>query len=378
MYIQRKIDIQEKLKQKSYFLFGPRQTGKTSLIKQTLSGFRTYNLLDHDVFLKLSQSPKRLRQEITADEKIVIIDEIQKLPVLLDEVHYLIEEKGIHFLLTGSSARKLRRGGVNLLGGRARVQHLGPFVSAELDTQFDLMKAVNDGLLPSIYFSGQPQEDLRTYVGTYLQEEIAAEGLTRNIPAFSRFLEVAALCNGQLINYTKIANDAQVARSTVQEYFGILKDTLIAFEVLPWKKTIKRKPLSTSKMFFFDAGVARLLQHRGVVSERTPEFGELFETVIAHELRTYCDYVEGELYYWRSASGYEVDFILSDKIAIEVKASKNVSSSDLKGLRALSEEVDFKRRIVVSLEETARIVDGIEILPWQDFLKFLWGGRHAE
>ena len=376
--ITREIDVKASLEKKSCFLYGPRQTGKSWLIRHQLQGYRVYNLLDSETYLKLSRSPQRLRGECKPKEKIVIIDEIQKLPSLLDEVHYLIEERGIHFLLTGSSARKLRRGGVNLLGGRARVKHLHPFIKSELKERFDLDRALNHGLLPSIYFSEEPEEDLEAYIGTYLKEEIAAEGLTRNIPAFSRFLEVAALCNGRMINFTNIANDAQVARTTVHEYFQILKDTLIAHEVSGWKKSKKRKPISTSKFYLFDPGVARFLQNRKEVRPRSPEFGELFETYLFHELKACVDYCSaGEVCYWSSVSGFEVDFILSDQTAVEAKASPIVSSQDLRGLKALQEEKKLKHYVLVCFEKEERSVDGIQILPWALFLDRLWAGEYV-
>lgn len=374
-YIPRAVDLAGLLQKKSCFLFGPRQTGKSSLIRHTLAPQRTYNLLDSETYLKLSRSPRRLREECTDRDRVVVIDEVQKLPLLLDEVHLLIEERGLRFLLTGSSARKLRRGGVNLLGGRARIMRLHPFTFPELKGRFDLSRAVNHGLLPSIYLSDEPETDLKSYVGTYLQEEVAAGGLTRNIPAFSRFLEVAALCNGQKINYTNISNDAQVARSTVQEYFQILKDTLIAQEVLPWRAPKKRKPVSTSKFYFFDGGVARFLQNRSEVRLGSPEFGSCFEAYLFHELQSFCDY-RGmrEVGYWGSKSGFEVDFILADTTAVEVKASRTVGPQDLRSLRALQEEKKLKNYVVACLEETPRTVGGIQILPWKEFLERLWGG----
>lgn len=375
-YLPRTLDLAGALQKRSCFLFGPRQTGKSSLIRHSLGSARIYNLLETETYLKLSRAPGRLREECTAKDRVVVIDEIQKLPLLLDEVHLLIEDRGLRFLLTGSSARKLRRGGVNLLGGRARVLHLHPFSFRELGERFDLARAIHHGLLPPIYLSDEPEQNLKDYVGTYLKEEVAAEGLTRNVPAYSRFLEVAALCNGQLLNYTKIANDAQVARSTVQEYFQILKDTLIAHEVPPWQATRKRKPLSTSKLYFFDVGVARVLQNRGQVRMGSPEFGPCFETYLFHELRAFCDTRgAGEVAYWRSKSGYEVDFILADTTAVEVKASRTVGPRDLRSLRALQEEKKLKRYVVVSLEGTARQVHGIQILPWKEFLERLWSGQ---
>ncbi len=373
MYIQRKLDLATILSQRSCFLFGPRQTGKTSLFQNTLSVYRCYNLLRTDVYLKLSRTPERLRQEISQKERIVIIDEIQKLPILLDEVHSLIEERHIHFLLTGSSARKLRQKGVNLLGGRARTRRMHPFIFLELKNDFQLVRALDVGLIPSIYFSDSPYEDLEAYTGSYLKEEIAAEAIVRNVPAFSRFLTIAGLCNGQMINYTKIANDAQVPRSTVQEYFQILRDTLLASDLPAWKQSRKRKPVSTSKFYFFDIGVARYLQGRRGLSMRSPEFGEAFEAYIFHELSTYCDYRGGcDLSYWRSTSGFEVDFILNQDIAIEVKGKTIITEKDCSGLKALQEEAIFKWCILVSLEETPRKIGKIHILPWKDFLERLY------
>lgn len=375
MDIKRIISIKEELGKKSCFLFGPRQTGKTWLIRHELKGCRSYNLLESETFLRLSRSPEILRQECTAEDRIVVLDEIQKLPSLLDEVQLLIEERRINFLLTGSSARKLRKGGVNLLGGRARVNNLHPFVFPELKEKFDLDRAINNGLLPPVYFSDSPDEDLAAYAGAYLKEEIAAEGATRSVPAFSRFLEVAALCNGRLINYSKISNDAQTARSTVQEYFQILKDTLIAWDVPAWQKSLRRKAIGTSKFYLFDVGVARFLQNRGRINPGSPEFGEAFEHYIFHELKTYADYKKaGEVAYWRSTSGFEVDFIVGGITAVEVKASKTVSERELRGLRALREEKALKNYVLVCLENNPRTVDGIRVLPWKLFLEELWSG----
>ncbi|PIR16506.1 MAG: ATPase [Deltaproteobacteria bacterium CG11_big_fil_rev_8_21_14_0_20_49_13] len=373
MYIPRILQLSDIIKEKSYFLFGPRQTGKSSLIKETLSKYTLYNLLDSHTLLSLSRSPERLGQEL-GENKVVIIDEIQKLPSLLNEVHRLIEEKGVNFLLTGSSARKLRRGGANLLGGRARSRHLHPFIWAELKERFNLKKALDTGTIPSIYFSNSPHEDLESYTGDYLKEEIASEGLVRNIPSFSRFLEVAALSNGKMINFTEIGSDAQVARTTVQEYYQILKDTLIADEVKVWKKNRTRKTFSTAKFYFFDIGVARYLQHRKGLQSGSPEYGDAFESYMFHELKSFVDYNKlGDISYWRTISGFEVDFVLDDIAAIEVKAKSVISKRDLKGLMALKEESSLKHFILVSFEERPRQVDGVTILPWNIFLEKLWG-----
>ncbi len=376
-YVQRILDLPALMENKSHFLFGPRQTGKTSLILHTLKGAKVYDLLDTSIYLALSQSPGRIGQELTAEDRIVVIDEIQRLPILLNEVHRLIEKHGIRFLLTGSSARKLRRGGVNLLGGRARTKYLHPFTYKELGAKFDLRRAIERGLLPSIYFSDNPRADLQAYAGSYLQGEIIAEGTTRNLPAFSRFLKVAALCNSQIVNFTNVSNDAQVARTTVYEYFEILKDTLILYELPAWRKSKKRKPLASSKYYFFDVGVVSGLLGRKF-RPGTPEFGEAFETYLMHELISYSDYVSEEsLSYWRSTSGFEVDFLIGDHTAVEVKAKENVSATDLKPLRALSEEKKLKRYLCISLEPRKRRFEDIMVLPYKDFLEALWNGEYS-
>ena len=375
-YIERIVGLNSLLGKKSHFLFGPRQTGKTYLIRNTLEGVRVYDLLDSSVFLALSQNLGRIAQELTPLDRVVVIDEIQRLPELLNEVHRLIEERGVRFLLTGSSARKLRRGGINLLGGRARTKHLHPLIYRELGDRFDLLHAVNRGLLPSIYFSDDPGADLKAYTGLYLQQEIVAEGTIRNIPAFSRFLRVAALCNGTIVNFTNVANDAQVARTTVYEYFEILKDTLVLHELPAWRKSKKRKPIASSKYYFFDNGIVASLQERKF-SPGTPEFGEAFETYIMHELISYRDYLSGEpLSYWRSTSGFEVDFIINDHTAVEVKAKENLSFTDIKSLRALAEENKLKRYLCVSLEPRIRKIGDVIILPYKDFLEALWGDQY--
>ena len=376
-YIERTLDLPVLIGKKSHFLFGPRQTGKTSLIRHTLKGVKIYDLLDTSIYLAFSQNPGRIGQELSSEDHVVVIDEIQRLPELLNEVHRLIEERGIRFLLTGSSGRKLRRGGINLLGGRARTKYLHPLTYMELKDEFDLKRAAERGVLPSVYFSDDPRADLEAYAGSYLQQEIVAEGTVRNLPAFSRFLRVAALCNSRIVNFTNVSNDAQVARTTVYEYFEILKDTLLLYELPAWRKSKKRKPLASSKYYFFDVGVVSALQGRRFRAG-TPEFGEALETYLMHELISYRDYVSGEpLSYWRSTSGYEVDFIIADHTAVEVKAKEHVAASDLKSLRALAEEKKLKRYLCVSLEPRRRRIEDITVLPYKDFLESLWNGQYS-
>lgn len=372
MVVERNIDIASILAKKSVFLFGPRQCGKSWLVDHTLKDVHVIDLLSSEMFLRLSQHPEQLEQ-FGADGRPIVIDEIQKLPSLLDEVHRLIEKRGYRFLLTGSSARKLRKKGVNLLGGRARVRRLHPFSAFELKNLFSLDRAINFGLLPAVWFSDEPEEDLADYIDEYLRQEIIAEGATRNLPAFSRFLEVAALANGEQIDYTSISRDAQVPRSTVQEYFKILQETLLADEVAVWKRGSKRKTVETAKFYLFDTGVIRRLTRRSKVVEGTPEYGHLFETLVHHELRAYLDtrIRDGVINYWRTPSGTEVDFIVGN-VAIEAKGKKLVDQRDLKGLGALAEEGTFDHRIVVSREPLARVQDGVEILPYGDFIDRLW------
>lgn len=373
--IARYLDARELLKQKSCFLFGPRQTGKSTLIRQQFADVRTYNLLDQALFIRLSRNPALIREALTPETRIIVIDEIQKMPALLNEVQLMIEEHGIRFFLTGSSARTLRRKGVNLLGGRARSRVLHPFVGAELGDHFRLDRALEYGLLPSIYFSDAPAEDLAAYTGDYLKEEVAAEALVRNIGAFSRFLEVAALSHGQMINFTQIASDAQVPASTVREYYAILKDTFIAHEIPAYTETRRRKAISTSKYYLFDVGLARHLQGRRGLPSGTAEYGEAFESFVLQEIKAFCDYhLLGSPRYWRSKSQFEVDFVVG-KLAVEAKAKKVVSNRDLRGLRALREENLLSYYVLVSLEPMARRVDGIDILPWREFLTRLWRGE---
>ncbi len=376
MYIARKLDVAGVLETKSCFLFGPRQCGKSSLVRETMPAAHVFNLLSGDTFAHLARNPNYI-DETCRDERPIVIDEIQKMPSLLDEVHRLIEEKGKRFLLTGSSARKLRKGGVNLLGGRARIRNLHPFSAGELGNAFELDRAINYGLVPGIWFSDDPEEDLAGYVSLYLEQEIMQEGATRNLPAFSRFLEVAALTNGEQVNFQSIASDAQIPRSTVQEYFKILKDTLLASEVPAWRKGRSRKTVETAKFYMFDTGVARRLSGRKKLVRGTPEYGHAFENWVMHEISSYADALrrDAEISYWRTRTNLEVDFVVNDEVAIEVKTTRSATKSDMKGLAAIGDEGAWRHRILVSDEPRPREVDGIAILPWREFIDRLWSGN---
>jgi len=375
--VPRRLDLAGLMERKSHFLLGPRQTGKSTLLRTALPGVRVYDLLESETYLTLSRHPGRIAEELTPADRIVAIDEIQRLPGLLNEVHRLIEARGIRFLLTGSSARKLRRGGENLLGGRARIRHLHPLTAEELGTHFNLERAIARGTLPAVYFSDDPRADLRAYAGAYLQEEIVAEGATRNIPAFSRFLKVAALCNGTIVNFTNVASDAQVPRTTIYDYFTILRDTLVLHELPAWRRSPKRRPIVSSKYYWFDIGVVGGLLGRAF-RPGTPEYGSALETYLLHELMSWRDYVsDADINFWRSTSGYEVDFIIGDHTAIELKAKASVSAADLRSLHALAEERRFRRLLCVSLEPRARRAGAVTLLPFREFLARLWAGEYS-
>lgn len=307
MPYQRILDLETLLEHRSLFLFGPRQTGKTTYLHERYPHARFVDLLEARTFRELSARPELLRLSLTSSESLIVIDEIQKLPALLDEVHLLIERhKSLRFILTGSSARKLRQKSTNLLAGRALTVRLHPLVSPEVEFR-DLDKRLQFGGLPSVLTSAIPHEDLAAYVGTYLKEEIQAEGLTRQIESFSRFLEVAALSNGELLNFTQIASDAAVPSRTVQNYYRILEDTLLGYQLLPFRKTPRRKAVATTKFYFFDVGVAHALMGRDIVRPRTSEYGRALEHLIFLELHAYLDYTRNRaaLTFWRTHAKHE-------------------------------------------------------------------------
>ena len=370
------------VEQQTCFLWGPRQTGKSTLIRTLFPRARRYDLLLADVYRRLIDRPELIREECLAagldgDSQVdpIVIDEVQRIPDLLNEVHWLAENRGLRFLLCGSSARKLKRGGGNLLGGRAVRYQLHPLVSAEIP-DFSLDKALNAGLLPRHYLNVRPRRLIQAYVGDYLREEIAAEALTRNIPAFSRFLEVAALSNGELINYNTIAAECGVSAPTAKGYFQILEDTLIGSMVPAFRRRAKRRVVGAPRFYFFDIGVVAHLTGRGQVQPGSELFGRAFEHFIFMELSAYSSYT-GTFFpmsYWRTTSGHEVDFIFDD-VALEVKSTSRIQDRHLKGIRAFKEEFNVARYLVVSREASPRrTADGILILPWQDFLDRLWGG----
>ena len=360
------------------FLWGPRQTGKSTLLRQKLPDATFYDLLDTDLRAGMSVRPRTLREELLSlRPEIVVIDEIQEVPELLQEVHWLLENTATRFILCGSSARKLRRGARNLLGGRAVEQFLFPLTSREIP-DLDLPRLLDHGALPAHYLVDDQRPLLKSYVNTYIREEIIDESATRNVPAFSMFLKVVGLTHGMLLNYANVAREAGVSASTVRSYFTILEETGLGFTLEPWRRSARRRLIETARFFMFDIGVANHLHPDSpVVSEGSDLFGRAFEHFVLNEVRAFLSYRVRELplSFWRTASGFEVDLIVGDLVlAVECKAARRVRDADLNGMRALREENRVGRCIVVSREDRPRKTeDGIEILPWREFCDKLWG-----
>jgi predicted AAA+ superfamily ATPase len=362
----------------SLFLWGARQTGKSTLLKELFPDALWFDLLLSDVYERLLRNPSLLRETIIAGQyKVIIIDEIQRIPELLNEVHWIITHLPVRVVMSGSSPRKIIRSNTNLLGGRALRYELYPFISQEIP-DFDLLKAVNHGLLPRHYLSASPKKLISAYVGNYLRDEIAGEAKIRNVANFSRFLESAAFSNGEMVNYANIASDCGVSAVTVKEYFQILEDTLIGRFLPSYQKKPKRRVITAPKFYFFDIGIVNHLLKRGKIEFGSELFGNAFEHFIYNELFAHSNYSGKDypIYYWRTASQIEIDFVLGNNdVAIEVKATNNVHSKHLKGLKSFSDEYAVKQLILVCNEPLPRISDGVRILPWKIFLEELWAGK---
>lgn len=369
----------------SAFLWGARKTGKSTYLNDHFPNSIYYDLLKTNEFIRLLAAPQLLREELltVSMEQLqypVIIDEVQKIPILLNEVHWLIENKKIGFILCGSNARKLKRGAANLLGGRAWRFNMYPLVYKEIQN-FDLLRAFNHGLLPSHYLSDYPTRMLRAYIGDYLVEEIQAEGLVRNLPKFARFMDLVGFSHGEMLNYANIARDCAIDAKTVKEYYQILVDTLIGYFIYPYHKKVKRELIqSLPKFYLFDVGVANFLCKQKIEALRGDVAGDSFEHFILMEILAYQGLHEIDIpvCFWRSKTGLEVDFILNDgNTAVEVKLSDSPDMTDLKGLRAFCDDYQPKHALVVCTAPRKRLLTKInqtviEILPWQDFLENLW------
>ena len=378
MIVERILQVAD-AQEESVFLFGARQTGKTTLLLNLFPHSRYYDMLETDVYERMRRNPSLLRQELaTAKEgEIVIIDEIQLIPELLNEVHWLIARQGIHFILSGSSARKLKRKGVNTLGGRAVRNVLYPLVSAEIP-DFDLVKAVNRGTLPTHYLATserQLMKRLQAYVSVYLKEEIAAEALVRKLSSFNRFMEVAALTDGEMVNYNNIAQDCGIDAKTVKEYFSILEETLIGYMVPSFTRTVKRRLNQAPRFYYFDVSLPNYLLHRHQMQPGGDDFGHAFEHLMIQEIIAYLGYhdLDNTLSFWHTYSGYEVDTVLGDgQVAIEFKSCSEVQSKHLRGLKAFKEEHPEARLIIVTLDVSPRLFHDVEVMPATHFLQKLW------
>jgi predicted AAA+ superfamily ATPase len=362
---------------KSAFLWGPRKVGKSYWIASHLPGVEIIDLLKTDIWADYAARPALLRERYQKHHGLIVIDEVQKVPAILDEVHWLIENRGLSFLLTGSSARKLRRGHANLLAGRAWRRVMTPLSFMEV-SGFDLERVMISGLLPPHYLSSNPLEDLRAYVADYLKEEVIAEALTQNVPAFSEFLRVAALTSSGLLNYVNIARETGVSHKVVRTYFDILEDTYLGFRLPAWKRSKNRRLIGTEKFYLFDVGVTNHLA-RQMPRIGSPAFGTAFEQYILMELKAYQAYraPDMSIAFWRTSTGREVDFILGEKaLAIEVKGSPRVNESDAAAFAVLREDGPVKKCCIVCLERQARhLPGGIEVIPWRQFLERLWGNE---
>lgn len=363
----------------SIFFWGARQTGKSTLLKAIFPGSLCFDLLLSSEYERFLRNPSLLREIISGTDGTgpVIIDEIQKIPSLLNEVHWLIVNKKIRFILCGSSPRKILRSGGNLLGGRAIRYELYPLVSAEIP-DFDLLKALNDGLIPRHYLAVKSDKLISGYIGNYLRDEISLEARIRNITSFSRFLEAAAFSNGEIVNYTNIAAESGVSSPTVREYFQILEDTMTGRFLQSYQKKPKRRVISAPRFYFFDVGIVGYLIKRRKIEIGSEAFGKAFEHLIYHELYSYSHYSDKNfpIFYWRTASQIEVDFILGDhEVAVEVKSTNMVNPRHLKGLKSFAEEYKVKKLIIVSTDPYPRKIDKITVLPWKTFLEQLWSGE---
>lgn len=375
---RRIFDIENRLDE-AMFLFGGRQTGKSTLLKERFPKAVYIDLLKSDVRNRFKQHPEEFRESLLRypPETLVIVDEIQKVPDLLDEVHWLMVEKGLWFILSGSSARKIKKSGANNLGGRAIPETLFPLVSAEIP-DFDLERAVQNGMIPRHYAVANARNRMRAYIDLYLKEEIIEEALVQNADEFVRFMEVAAIMDGEILNYENVASDCEVSANTVKAYYKILVDTLLGFEVPAYRKVIKRKLYKAPRFYYFDVGIANHLTKRYHLAPRTPEYGHAFEHLIMQEIAAYLGYTNSdeELTYWHTYENLEVDAVIGDaRVAIEIKSKEHIDHDDKKGVTEFAKEHPDTRQIIVSRDRISRRSGDVDLYYVTDFFKALWAGK---
>lgn len=375
---RRIFDIENRLDE-AMFLFGGRQTGKSTLLKERFPKAVYIDLLKSDVRNRFKQHPEEFRESLLRypPETLVIVDEIQKIPDLLDEVHWLMVEKGLWFILSGSSARKIKKSGANNLGGRAIPETLFPLVSAEIP-DFDLERAVQNGMIPRHYAVANARNRMRAYIDLYLKEEIIEEALVQNADEFVRFMEVAAIMDGEILNYENVASDCEVSANTVKAYYKILVDTLLGFEVPAYRKVIKRKLYKAPRFYYFDVGIANHLTKRYHLAPRTPEYGHAFEHLIMQEIAAYLGYTNSdeELTYWHTYENLEVDAVIGDaRVAIEIKSKEHIDHDDKKGVTEFAKEHPDTRQIIVSRDRISRRSGDVDLYYVTDFFKALWAGE---
>lgn len=386
--IKRELDLSQVLKKKSVFIFGPRQTGKTTFLRHEYPDAVYVNLLNTQLQMELLNEPYRINQIITANRKkdLIIIDEIQKVPIILDEIQNMIQDnRKLRFILTGSSARKIKQAGINLLGGRAKIIPFSPFVYPEYEqAEIPLHKVLQWGTLPYVILSDDPKSEIIDYIDVYLREEVKAEAIVRSIAQFSRFLELAATTVSEQIVYDSLCSDVGVTAPTIKEYFQILEDTLVGTRLYPYSKTTRRKAMASAKFYFFDVGLSNALLKRFSLHEKTSEFGIACEQYVFQEISAFINQRKPtvSLFYWRSYDKSEVDFVIEldnrHVILIEAKSANKIQAKHLSGLKAFSEEKDISavRKIIVCFESTKRVIqEDIVIYPMAEFLKDLWDGE---
>ncbi len=374
----RIFDIENRLDE-AMFLFGGRQVGKSTLLRERFPKAVYIDLLKSEIRNRFKQHPEEFRESLLRypPETLVVVDEIQKVPDLLDEVHWLMVEKGLWFILSGSSARKIKKAGANNLGGRAIPEYLYPLVSAEIP-DFDVERAVQNGMIPRHYMVANARNRLRGYIDLYLKEEIAEEALVQNIDDFTRFMEVAAIMDGEILNYEKVASDCEVSANTVKSYYQILVDTLLGFEVPAYRKVIKRKLYKASKFYYFDVGIANYLTGRHHLAPKTPEYGHAFEHLVMQEIRAYLGYTGSEetLSYWHTYEDLEVDAVIGDaRVAIEIKSTDHVDHDNKKGVMEFAKEHPDTKQILVSRDRISRRSGDVDLYYVTDFFKALWAGE---